>query len=297
MANCDGEVAYGREIMHGAVRDPKLLAERSVKVAAEIKGPDQVTLWRKMAARRQAGATLKRVADEFGTNIQAVRCVERAVARYDKGLEMLAKEPTSIEGLSLTGRLSGFDSKRHTLERFDVKTLNDLVGQKWARAELLYLSGFGTKTVDTLQNAMAEFGLSLHPDRPEPIRHKEKTREQGRARYASGSDWNDRDFVIEQCRRVKDHLETAYEFVTGNLDDRAYFDALRRLLLYVPQYVNPLSQQAQRLREQWRRDDKFRKLSKLDVEIAEQESRIAIDDVPANVVPFVRPKRVRSSTL
>lgn len=264
----------------------------------KLKEPDHITLWRKMVARREAGATLKKIADEFGTNIPAVQGVERAVARYDKGLELLAEEPTSIEGLSLTGRLSGFDCKRRTLERFDVKTLNDLAGQKWARAELLYLSGFGPKTVDTLRNAMAEFGLSLYPDRPEPIRRKEKTGEQGGGRHAPDSNWNDRNFVIEQCRRVKDHLETAYEFVTNNLDDQVYFEVLRQLLLYVPQYVNPLNQQAQRLREQWRRDNKFLKPRKFDGEISGLESGMAAtDDLPANVVRFVRPKRMSSSSL
>ena len=139
---------------------------------------------------------------------------------------------------------------------------------------------------------MAEFGLALYPHRSEPIRRKEKTGEQGRARYAPDSNWNDRNFVIEQCRRVKDHLETAYEFVTGNLDDQAYFEVLRRLLLYVPQYVNPLNQQAQRLREKWHRDNKFRKPREFDGEISELESGMAgPDDWPANVVPFVRLKK------
>src|SRR5688572_22408436 len=60
---------------------------------------------RAMVARREAGATRKAIAEEFGVPVSQVSGAEWLIRREKRGQELLAVDPESLEGFHLIGDL------------------------------------------------------------------------------------------------------------------------------------------------------------------------------------------------
>lgn len=158
-------------------------------------------------------------------------------ARKNKG----AESPRIVDVLE---KIRGSGLLVWRLSWYGVETMADLAD--WSRAELLRLEGVGPVKVGLIEGALQSCGLSLHPDRPE---RKVRPTRQDREAAEADAQWQDREFLAEQCRRVLRVMYSANGVMENGRDDPAFTDALRALLRAVPRYANPLLHEAQRIRD------------------------------------------------
>jgi len=112
---------------------------------------------------------MRAIAEEFG--IKQTQVWERLhfTVRYQRGREILDADPLSLNGLGLVQAIDPnvVDHLRYA----GVFRLTDLC--EWSEAEIRAAGGKGSpvgpKRIEQIKAAMAEQGLSLHPDRPIPI--------------------------------------------------------------------------------------------------------------------------------
>lgn len=107
---------------------------------------------RAMAARRKEGATSSSIAREFGTTYELVRRVISQVERYDRGMQILQDNPTSLEGLELIGQLHAPAAK--SLYARGYRTLHDLDGL--TLVDFLVMPRVRRKDAETLVKLAAE---------------------------------------------------------------------------------------------------------------------------------------------
>src|SRR5688572_3160186 len=89
---------------------------------------------RAMVARREAGATRKAIAEEFGVPVSQVSGAEWLVRREKRGQELLAVDPEGLEGFHLIGDLewrawdTAYSLNYHFRENIVMERVGDLVG-------------------------------------------------------------------------------------------------------------------------------------------------------------------------
>ena len=81
---------------------------------------------RAIAQRRAEGRTFQRIGREFGVTAETARSICRRVEEYDRGMEMLRKNPASLEALGLIGEVK--PSVSETLRARGINELTDLQG-------------------------------------------------------------------------------------------------------------------------------------------------------------------------
>jgi hypothetical protein len=130
-----------------------------------------------MLERRQAGATYRAIAAEFGITANRARDRVWLADRYVGGAARLAADSLDIEALGYMGIIEW--QATGALLQYGVRRLSDLTA--WSAAELRQVGDYsqfrardsiGPKRLAQIKAALAAHGLALHPDRPEPIRRQ-----------------------------------------------------------------------------------------------------------------------------
>jgi hypothetical protein len=214
---------------------------------------DEINILIAILDRREGGATIREIAAEFGLTTYQVQFRLWPAARCRAAQEELSKEPTDIEALEQIGRLVLGYSVSFELKAYDVTTLTDLVAGKWSRAEILSLRGIGKLSVDHIEEVVREFGLALHPNRKTPLVHEMNEDEKRcrasreKAEQERAAKWNDREFVIEQARRVVAHFRDAYNILKDGRDDEQFLSFIVDALQRTPRYTNGIAEHRGRM--------------------------------------------------
>ena len=111
---------------------------------------------RAIAARRGEGVKLQAIAAEFRMTVKGVREIARRVEHYDRGAAVLRLDPSSLEGLELTGRISRL--VRISLEARGIKRLDDLDAA--SLDDLIRWPNIGRKSAAVLIDLYAELKRS-----------------------------------------------------------------------------------------------------------------------------------------
>jgi hypothetical protein len=135
------------------------LPELSDSRAAAAAAPDaEVTvkrppteLERVIAKRRAEGPTLQSIGKEFGITADHVRIICRRVEDYDRGAELLRKDPASIEALALLGQVKPL--VREILRYRGIRQLTDLEGI--TMEQMLSWPNVGRQSATLLLDALA----------------------------------------------------------------------------------------------------------------------------------------------
>jgi hypothetical protein len=224
-------------------REQRALAKRRQKIEAALA----------IAARKDAGTTVEKIARELGMSKLQIEARLRSAEWYREHLAKLAAEPTHIYALKVLGKIPDIGWVYSELEDYGVTTLRQLAEQEWSRAEIAATSRFKVPEIhlDRIEAAMAQFGLKLHTDREQPI-ERELTEEKQLHRDGIDpkDDWakvKDREFIIEQARRVADETRILYQTLRTRWDDPRYYAKAARFLQKAPDGINAMIAERDRL--------------------------------------------------
>lgn len=114
---------------------------------------------------RKAGDTMEVIATKMGFNKSTAAALAHQFLCYEAGLAMLAEEPTSLEGLALTGRPAVSPSVQAHLRFHDgITSLKELAASGLTAGDLLAAPSMGPKGLKHLIIVMAGFELALGED-------------------------------------------------------------------------------------------------------------------------------------
>src|SRR4029450_10888102 len=99
-----------------------------------------------IAARRAEGATFRGIADEFGLDHKRVKEIVQRVERCNRGATIPQTDPSSLEGLELTGTIPGLT--RASLSAAGIGRLEELDGM--SLVDLLRLPNIGMRQATLL---------------------------------------------------------------------------------------------------------------------------------------------------
>jgi transposase-like protein len=111
---------------------------------------------RAMELRREAGASLSKIAKEFGISPSTVGHILLKLERRRAG-EQRELRPTSLEALEMAGKVPR--QLRSALEAAAITDLAQL--QRRRRSEVLLIRGISSKSIAMIAAVMQEAGLSL----------------------------------------------------------------------------------------------------------------------------------------
>jgi hypothetical protein len=112
-----------------------------------------------IAARRAEGATFRAIVDEFGLDPKHVKEIVQRVERYNRGATILQTDPSSLEGLELTGTIPG--RTRASLRAAGISRLEELEGM--SLVDLLRLPNIGMRQAALLIELYAKLKQSCRP--------------------------------------------------------------------------------------------------------------------------------------
>jgi hypothetical protein len=112
-----------------------------------------------IVARRAEGATFRAIADEFGLNHKRVKEIVTRVEMYNRGATILTTDPSSLEGLELTGRIPRLT--RASLSTAGINRLEELDGM--SLVNLLRLPNIGMRQAALLIELYAEIKRACRP--------------------------------------------------------------------------------------------------------------------------------------
>jgi hypothetical protein len=197
-----------------------------------------------------AGKKHREIAEAFGWRVSQVQSAIYYATRYREGLAVLATDPTNIEALYDTGKLPCGRVLSWPLRDYGVTRLDQLADE-WSRAELARFRHIGKMALDQIVTVMGTLGLKLAPDREKPkVREKVVEDPPKRARSQLSDVWADRDFVVEQCRRVRSTVTLAHELLKAGEEDDDTYLLIVAFLQGTPRMLNPVSDAIAKLRDE-----------------------------------------------
>jgi hypothetical protein len=206
-----------------------------------------------IAARRADGASIEEIGREFNIKQSLVKERLRGTESLSEAVKALETEPTHIAALERLALVPDLDCTAYYLEKYGVTTLHQLAEQGWSRAEVAAAYSHATsRHLDRLESVMAQFGLKLHPDREKPLERPVTDEEEARRDgiWDMENDWaktKDREFIIEQARLVAWATRDIWQTLNDAVDDPRYYRKAARFLQNMPNKVNPMVEEGERL--------------------------------------------------